>query len=263
MNDTEPAGAVFRRCALQVNSHHYASTFRGQETEGDARSHAEAIVAKAVDLGILVLAITDHNDVSGVEAFRDAAAGRDITIFPGFELSSAEGIHVLCIYPPDADEQQLGRYLGAFGIDRIAPSSDLSNKNLDEVLATVRAQGGLPIASHVTGDNGLFKVLAGQARINAWCSEHLVAIQIPGSVEALTQNVRQIVTNKNPDYRRDHAAGERLAIAVVNARDVYQPEHLDHPSATCSIKMSEVSVEGLRQGVYGPGVAYPPQFPRR
>ncbi len=252
MNDTEPAGAVFRRCALQVNSHHYASTFRGQETEGDARSHAEAIVAKAVDLGILVLAITDHNDVSGVEAFRDAAAGRDITIFPGFELSSAEGIHVLCIYPPDADEQQLGRYLGAFGIDRIAPSSDLSNKNLDEVLATVRTQGGLPIAAHVTGNKGLFKVLAGQARINAWCSEHLLAIQIPGSIEALSQDVRQIVTNKSPDYRRDRAAGEQLAIAVVNAGDVYEPEHLDDPSATCSIKMSEVSIEGLRQAFMDP-----------
>ena len=79
-----------------------------------------------------------------------------------------------------------------------------------------------------------------------------MAIQIPGSVEALTQNVRQIVTNKNPDYRRDHPVGEQLAIAVVNARDVYQPEHLDHPSATCSIKMSEVSVEGLRQAFMDP-----------
>ena len=43
-----------------------------------------------------------------------------------------------------------------------------------------------------------------------------------------------------------------LAIAVVNARDVNQPENLDDPSATCRIKMSEVSIEGLRQAFMDP-----------
>ena len=252
MSDIEPTGAVFRRCALQVNPHHYASTFRGQQTEGDARSYAEAMVAKALEAGISVLAITDHNDVGCVELFRVAAAGRDITIFPGFELSSSEGIHVLCIYSPDTDEQTLGRYLGAFGIDQVAPSSDLSNKSLDDLLATVRGHGGLPIAAHVTGDKGLFKVLSGQARIKAWRSENLLAIQIPGSVGELTPDVRQIVVNKNPDYRRDHPAGDSLAIAAVNARDVKAPEDLSDPSATCLIKMSDVSIEGLRQAFMDP-----------
>lgn len=210
------------------------------------------MVAKALELGVSVLAITDHNDVGCVESFREAAAGRDITIFPGFELSSSEGIHVLCIYPSDTDEQTLGRYLGAFGIDQVAPSSDLSSKTLDEVLASVRAKGGLPIAAHVTGDKGLFKLLTGQARIKAWRSEHLLAIQIPGSVEDLPPDVRQIVVNKNSDYRRGHPAGENLAIAAVNARDVHKPEQLSDPSATCWIKMSEVSIEGLRQAFMDP-----------
>ena len=30
-----PAGAVFHRCAFQVNPHHYGSTFRGQTVTGD------------------------------------------------------------------------------------------------------------------------------------------------------------------------------------------------------------------------------------
>ena len=210
------------------------------------------MVAKALNAGISVLAITDHNDVGCIELFRDAAAGRGITIFPGFELSSSEGIHVLCIYPPDTDEQTLGRYLGAFGIDQVAPSSDLSNKTLDEVLASVRAKGGVPIAAHVTGDKGLFKTLVGKARIKAWRSEHLLAIQIPGSIEDLSQDVRQILANKNRDYRRAHPVGEQLAIAAINARDVYKPEHLDDPLATCNIKMSEVSIEGLRQAFMDP-----------
>ena len=96
-----PAGAVFHRCALQVNPHHYPGTFRGKPAGGDAKAHAEAIVAKAAAIGVSMLAVTDHNDVSGVPAFRRAAAHRHIHVFPGFELSSSEGIHVLCIYPQD------------------------------------------------------------------------------------------------------------------------------------------------------------------
>ena len=144
-----PAGAVFHRCALQVNLHHYGSTFRGQQPEDNAQSHAEAIVAKATEIGVSVLAITDHNNVSGVAAFRDAAVGRTIMIFPGFELTSSEGIHVLCIYPPDTDEEYLGRFLGEFGIRATGPSTQLSRQSFQDILPKVRDQGGITIAAHV------------------------------------------------------------------------------------------------------------------
>lgn len=248
-----PAGAVFHRCALQVNPHHYGATFRGKAADGDANAHAKAIVEKAAEIGVSVLAITDHNDVSGVPAFRSAAAARAIHIFPGFELSSSEGVHVLCIYPQETDDGRLGRFLGEFGITNTTPSSDLSNKNFVEILGKVREQGGVAVAAHVTNESGLFKVLSGKPRIQAWQSDDLLAIQIPGPVEDLLQDVRQIVENKNPEYRRAHAAEEGLAIAAVNAKDIVKPEDLDDRSASCWIKMSEVSIEGLRQAFLDPG----------
>lgn len=249
-----PAGAVFHRCALQVNPHHYSGTFRGQAAPDDATAHARAIVDKAAELGISVLAITDHNDVSAVPAFRTAADGRRVHVFPGFELSSSEGVHVLCIYPPDVSQDQLGRFLGEFGITKTTPSSDLADLSFVEVLRKVRDQGGVTVAAHVTSDQGgMLKVLKGQARIRAWQSEDLLAIQIPGPVEDLPQDVRAIIENKNSDYRRDHPAEERLAIAVVNAKDVLNAEDLTDRAATCWIKMSEVSIEGLRQAFLDPG----------
>lgn len=250
---TLPAGAVFHQCALQVNPHHYGGTFRGKPSGGDARTNAQAIVDKAIAVRVSVLVITDHNDVSGVPAFRDAAGERGIHVFPGFELSSSEGVHVLCIYPQDVEQHQLERFLGVFGVTSTKPSSDLSTMSFVEILRCVREQGGVTIAAHVTTDKGLFKVLSGQARINAWQAEDLLAIQIPGPVEDLPQDVRQIVENKNAEYRRTHAADERLAVAVVNAKDIVQPENLDDRSATCLIKMSEVSIEGLRQAFLDPG----------
>ena len=200
-----------------------------------------------------MLAVTDHNHVGGVSSFRAAAEGSDIHIFPGFELSSREGIHVLCIYALDTAEDLLARYLGMFGITDTNPSAKLADKTFVDILAKVHEQGGIAVAAHVTNANGLLKTLSGQARIHAWRSKHLLAVQIPGPVADLPQDLRHIVENTNPDYRREHAAEDRLAIAVVNAKDIAKPEDLDDRSATCWIKMSEVSIEGLRQAFLDPG----------
>lgn len=248
-----PAGAVFHRCALQVNPHGYGGTFRGQQTSGDAREHAKAIVEQAVEIGVSVLAITDHNDVSGVAAFQEAAQHTNVTIFPGFELSSSEGIHILCIYPPDTDKDSLDRFLGEFGIRKTGSSANLSGERFGRVFTMVEQQGGVAIAAHVTNAKGLFKALEGQARINAWRAKDLLAIQIPGPVAALPPEVRPIVKNKNPDYRRNHPVDENLAVAAINAKDVVKPSDLKDPSATCWIKMSEITIEGLRQAFLDPG----------
>lgn len=245
-------GAVFHRCALQVNLHQYAGKFRGQKASGDPQSHANAIVKKAEELGISMLAITDHNSVSGVALFQDAVSGRKIAIFPGFELCSSDGVHVLCIYPPETQEDQLRLFLGAFGIQTPTASSELSSKSFMDVLAQVREQGGVAIAAHATSaTGGLFEVLSGQSRIKAWQSEFLTAIQIPGSADDLPQDVRKIVRNKNPEYRR-LPAGDNLGIALVNAKDIVRAEDLAGRSATCWIKMSEISIEGLRQAFLDP-----------
>ena len=248
-----PSGAVFHRCALQVNPQSYGHKFRGWKTSGDARAHARAVVEKAAQLDVSVLAITDHNDVGGVPIFQDEATAHGIHVFPGFELSSSDGVHVLCIYPEDADGDRLERFLGEFGIRQTEPSSDPSTKNFVEILRHVREQGGITVAAHVTNEHGLLKVLSGNARIRSWRSDDLLAIQIPGSVDDLPPEYASIVKNKDSAHRRSHGADDQLAVAVVNAKDVAKPEQLADPSASCWIKMSEVSIEGLRQAFLDPG----------
>jgi hypothetical protein len=116
----------------------------------------------------------------------------------------------------------------------------------------VREQGGVTIAAHVTQEKGLLSVLHGQARINAWKDKNLLAVQIPGAIDDVPDDKRPILRNQNPEYKRFPAAAPNLAMAVVNAKDVTQPEELSDPSATCWIKMSEVTVEGLRQAFLDP-----------
>ena len=248
-----PSGAVFHRCALQVNPWTYNRRFRGKRNQGDDRSHAEAVIRKAEEIGVTVLAVANHNDTGGVPEFRDAAENRGITVLPGFELATTEGIHLVLLYPPDTSDDRLQRCLGEFGILDPGPSSNLSDKSFTEALATVRQQGGIGFAAHVTSDNGLFRVLQGRARIRAWQCEDLLAIQIPGRVDELHPSVRSILTNQDPSYRRPHPAGSGLAVAAVNATDVVNPEDLEQRSATCWIKMSHIGIEGLRQAFLDPG----------
>ncbi len=237
-----PSGARFYKCALQVNPHHYSGTFRGQPAPGDAATYAREMVSRAAASGISVLAVTDHNDVSGVALIREAAKEHGIHVFPGFEVETSDGVHVLCIYPLDTEESALGRYLGQAGILDRGPSTDQSTQSFTDLLRCVRDQGGVTIAAHATNPGGLLNVLRGQTRIRAWQDENLLAIQIPGPVEDLPQEFRGIVENQDPAYRRAHGVGKRLAVAVVNAEDVKAPDDLDHLSATCWLKMSEVGV---------------------
>lgn len=245
------SGARYYRCALQVNPYGYAERFRGEQSLLSEGAYAEALVGKAVDLGISVFAVTDHNHVGGIAAIREEASKHGIHVFPGFELSSSEGIHVLCIYPINSPEEELGRFLGAMGIFDTSPSAQLSNKNFSNLIETVKDQGGVTVAAHITSRRGgLLRALSGQPRIALWKDPNLLAVQIPGAVEDLPQEYRAILQNENPDYRREHP---RLAIAAVNAKDVIGPETLSDPAASCWIKMSEVSIEGLRQAFLDPG----------
>lgn len=62
---------------------------------------------------------------------------------------------------------------------------------------------------------------------------------------------RHIVENKDPAHRREPAPDDQ-AMAVVNARDVVEPQDLSNPGATCLIKMTEPSIEALRQAFLDP-----------
>jgi hypothetical protein len=255
-----PQGARFYRCALQVNPPHYASTYRGASRadepgtfEADDQAQIEALVASAAANQIEVLGITDHNHAGSVEAFAAAAARHGIVVFPGFEARSKEGVHFLCLFPPGTRASQLARYLGEIGIHNEEPNDDCCKLSCDELPQFIAERGGIVIAAHITQANGLLTTLRGQPCINAWRNRHLLAAQIPGAIDGLPVNYRRIIENTDPAYAREHAPSERVALAVVNAQDVVDPDDFAKSSASCRIKMTEATIEGLRQAFLDPG----------
>jgi 3',5'-nucleoside bisphosphate phosphatase len=56
------------------------------------------IIQEALDLGINLLAITDHNATANISAVMEAASGTGIHVLPGMELQTHEEVHVLCLF---------------------------------------------------------------------------------------------------------------------------------------------------------------------
>jgi len=56
------------------------------------------IVEYALDLGIELIAITDHNASANIEAVQKAALNTPLHVFPGMEIQTREEVHSLCLF---------------------------------------------------------------------------------------------------------------------------------------------------------------------
>lgn len=236
-----PNGARFYRCALQVNPFGYLLTQKKTTPFPDEDAYNAAIVEACKANGIEVIGITDHYRVNSMVGLRQAAEEVGIHVFPGFEAVTKDGVHVLCLFNTDTDIAYLERMLGACGIHSDHAASPVGQYDTTEFLECAEKWGAICIAAHVASSGGLLDRLSGQPRINAWKSKHLLACSLPGPVSDAPDSLRPILENKNAEHRRERP------IAVINAQDVCGPEELAQSSASSWIKMSEVSVAGLRQ----------------
>lgn len=141
------------------------------------------IVQTALERGIYLIAITDHNASANVAAVMQAAQGTELTVLPGMELQTREEVHLLCLF--DTLEQvfswqaQVDRLLPNlpnnieyFGEQFIVDSTgeflrreerlllNSVNLSLEDAAAQVTALGGLAIPAHIDRSaNGLIAIL--------------------------------------------------------------------------------------------------------
>ena len=130
------------------------------------------IVRRAQELGLEVIAVTDHNAALNVAAMIDAAAGTGLAVLPGMEVQSREEVHLTTLFDtvdqvlawqervwaalPDRENDEA--FFGAqFVVDAtgeycyterrmLSMSAALS---VEEVVLGVRALGGIVLPAHV------------------------------------------------------------------------------------------------------------------
>jgi energy-coupling factor transporter ATP-binding protein EcfA2 len=243
-----PGGALFHRCALQVNPFEYVKRENKSTQFSDEKAYNAAMVQAFIDNKIEIIAITDHHRIHTGDTLAQAARQAGIIVFPGAELETKEGVHFLLLFELNSSKEKCMGILGDCGIHDPAIPPRTIKYDVHELLKECESSNWqcVCIAAHVASAKGLLKSLDNQARIAAWESPYLLACSLPGPISDAPQNLVPILENKNADYKRERA------VAVINAQDVSSPEDVANPGASCWIKMSGVSIEGLRQAFLDP-----------
>ena len=234
MTGTQYNHARFWKCALQVNPDGYSKRYRGQDHGLSPEAYTDALLEMCRQNDITVVGLADHGGVQEIDAVRNALSPHGIVVFPGFEISSTEKIHMVCLFAEDTTTAELHRILGKLELmdpeQRVTPSQ-LGCLKIAEIICE---QEGFWFAAHMTGAGGLLRLHGdGGGLPHVWKDHRLVqAGQIPGPVEALPEKYQAIIQNRNPDYRRERP------ISVINAKDVAKPQDLADPGASTFIKMT-------------------------
>lgn len=141
------------------------------------------IVQTALEKGIHLMAVTDHNASANARAVMEAASGTELSILPGMELQTKEEVHLLCLFDTpeqvenwqiivDAALPEIPNNKDFFGEQFIVDATgnflrreerlllNSANLTLEEASAKVNALGGLAIPAHVDRKaNGLIEIL--------------------------------------------------------------------------------------------------------
>lgn len=132
----------------------------------------EFIVERAQELGLQIIAVTDHNSAENAAAVVNAARGTGITVLPGMEVQTREEVHLLALFdtleqvaswqeqvyaslpPLKNDEAVFGEQLlldedgePAGYLDRLLLTS--TSFSVEEVVQRVSSLNGLCIPAHV------------------------------------------------------------------------------------------------------------------
>ena len=174
-------------------------------TASDGRSTPEALVARAWDVGIRTLSVTDHDTMAGVAPAVRAAEPLGMTVIPGIEITSVHGgkdVHVLAYFLPESapglqDMLQRQRRL------RVERAMEIAGR-LDALGAPIDAQT-LAAAASAPGGKSLARPQIAQALIDA------------GHVSSVAEAFDRYLGEDSPAYVPHSGASPAGVVALVTA----------------------------------------------
>lgn len=113
------------------------------------------IAGTAVLAGLEVVALTDHNSAKNCPAFFEAAKRNGLVPIAGMELTTAEDIHVVCLFPELGGAMEFDVYVSEHRM-KVPNRVDIFGEQLitdgeDEIIG--REEFFLPAASEITIDD--------------------------------------------------------------------------------------------------------------
>lgn len=147
----------------------------------DLTMSPKRVVGRALEEDLDIIAICDHNSAENVEAAKNAAEEKELTVMAGMEINSREEVHVIAIFdqiqqvlklqnivydnlPPEENKEELfGQQIIANELDEVEgfnkklliAATDLT---LNEIVENIHQLKGLAIAAHV--DRESYSIIA-------------------------------------------------------------------------------------------------------
>jgi predicted metal-dependent phosphoesterase TrpH len=181
---------------VRIDLHTHSSASDGTDTPGD-------LVRAAAAAGLDVVALTDHDAMSGWAEAQLAADEVGITLVPGLEISTRfrhRGVHLLA-YLPDPDHEPL-----AAALDRILVGR---TERTPAMVAALR-EHGIDITEDDVRREAGGSVAAGRPHV----ADALVRLGVVGD---RTQAFTELLDPGRPGYRNRYAAELEDMVALVVA----------------------------------------------
>ena len=157
------------------------------------------MVSEARKAEIDILAITDHQTFDAYEQVyaESKTAGRTLTVLPGIEITTHEGVHIIAIFPQQYAKRQREHFIGWLEIPGTGDTKIGAKRTVDEVLQHIVDEGGVVVAPHPWTPNIGFLSCSPkiQTRVNWLETGHIKLIQVKQDQHA------DKVTYVHPDHR--------------------------------------------------------------
>ena len=257
-------GSVWRKWDLQVQTYldprwtwpdNYPAG-EDKETERQNQFNID-LISHCVSNNIAVVAITDHNTGKAIDPLlaKNHELEYPITILPGVEVISSEGIHLLVIFDPDTTENRwptwnetVNNFLTAISMPQPAFQGEnnhtpaTANCTAEDIIMKAREYSGVGIFAHAHSTNGgLFCKSDSRTRKRLLEITNILdaACELPNKVTRITE-----LTTKLTDHQYDIKK-----FAIINTSD--SRKVLDIGSKFSWIK-ADPTFEGLKQIIFEP-----------
>jgi len=200
------------------------------------------------------VAVTDHNSGTWIDLLKAAYAAmkaladqgqppagfRELTLFPGVEISTQGGVHVLAVLDPAATTSDIDTLLGSVGYQGTKGDSDgVTSRGIAEVIQAILAAGGVAIPAHADAPKGLLQCRAGssQSQLDANTLRQVIAVEGLQAVEWCD----------NASPWPDCVAQAASRFARVLGSDCHSFQGAAVPGSRYTwVKMASPTLEGLR-----------------
>ena len=227
----------------------------------DGQVSAADVVDRATAQGLAAIAITDHNTGAWIDDVKNSAAKKDLTIFPGVEITcmcGKGGVHIIAIFDPSCGTRHIESLLGELGLqpDQFGNEETVVKKDPISVVQIIQHRGGLAVLAHANSTKGCLHDMQGQQRTALiQCPELSGAEGTDFRDEDAKTKHRRVVDlldGSDSTYKRKLGVYQ----ASDNPNGILDGQHgLAGIGGRCSyFKLDRINLEGLRQCLADPDV---------